>query len=849
MPGTNLTRDEARERARMLTVQSYTVDLDLTASETTFPSITTIRFSAQEPGTSTFVDLVDATVHEITLNGVPVDPAQAYQDGRIALDGLASDNVVHVVADCTYSHTGEGLHRFVDPADGRVYLYTQFEVPDARRVFATFEQPDLKGTYTFTVTAPADWQVVSNSATPEPERVRDGVAVWRFPTTKPMSTYITALIAGEYHVVRDSYAGRESEIPLAIFCRQSVVEHLDANDIFEVTKQGFGFFEGAFEMAYPFGKYDQLFVPEFNMGAMENAGAVTLRDEYLFRSRTTVAAYESRANTILHEMAHMWFGDLVTMRWWDDLWLNESFAEWAAHHSSTVATRYTESWTSFANSRKTWAYRQDQLPSTHPIAADNHDLEAVEVNFDGITYAKGAAALRQLVAWVGEDAFFAGLREYFDQHAYGNSDLTDLLGALERTSGRELGSWTKEWLQTPGVNTLSPDFTVGDDATYTSFAVNQAAVPDHPTLRRHRIAVGLYDHGAEGIVRRSSTELDIQGSCTEVPELVGQPRADLVLLNDGDLTYAKIRLDEGSLATAVNGIETIVESLPRALIWGAAWDMTRDAEMPATDFVRLVLRGIVHESDLTAVGALLSGGQLAINLYAAPANRPGLRVEWEHGLRRLLAAAEPGSDHQLALARAVIRAAASGAALDEIGGWLDGSASLDGLAVDTDLRWRITFELAAAGRIGDAEIDVELAHDNTVTGQEEAAAARTAMPTAEAKERAWQLAVEDDDTPNETQRSIAFSFQVPGQDEMLSPFVDRYLEAATTIWESKGVQRATTALMGMFPRVLVNGDVTDKVDAWLKSTTANPAAKRYVSEGRADLERALLAQALDAEAN
>jgi aminopeptidase N len=846
MPGTNLTRDEAQERARLLTVQSYTVDLDLTASDATFASTTTIRFSSDERDASTFVDLVDATVHEITLNGVPVDPAQAYQEGRIALDGLAIDNVVRVAADCTYSHTGEGLHRFVDPADGRVYLYTQFQVPDARRVFATFEQPDLKGTYTFAVTAPAHWKLVSNSATPKPERIRDGVAVWRFPTTKPMSTYITALIAGEYHVVRDSYEGRGAEIPLGILCRRSVVQHLDADDILEVTKQGFGFFEAAFEMAYPFGKYDQVFVPEFNMGAMENAGAVTLRDEYLFRSRTTVAAYESRANTILHEMAHMWFGDLVTMRWWDDLWLNESFAEWAAHHSSTVATRYSESWTSFANSRKTWAYRQDQLPSTHPIAADNHDLEAVEVNFDGITYAKGAAALRQLVAWVGEDAFFAGLREYFAQHAYGNSDLTDLLGALERSSGRELGSWTKEWLQTAGVNTLAPDFTVGDDGTYTRFAVDQTAAPDHPTLRRHRIAVGLYDSSEDGIVRRSSTELDIHGSCTEVPELVGQPRADLVLLNDGDLTYAKIRLDEGSLATAVHGIDSIVESLPRALIWGAAWDMTRDAEMSATDFVRLVLRGIADESDLTAVGALLSGAQLAINLYAAPANRAGLRTEWEQGLRRLLAAAEHGSDHQLALARAMIRAAASSGALDEIGGWLDGSASLDGLAVDTDLRWRITFALAAAGRIGDAQIDVELANDNTVTGHEEAAAARTAMPTVEAKERAWRLAVEDDDTPNETQRSIAFSFQVPGQEQVLSPFVDRYLEAAATIWDTKGVQRATTALMGMFPRVLVNRDVADKVDAWLQSTTANSAAKRYVSEGRSDLERALLAQALDA---
>jgi aminopeptidase N len=848
MPGINLTRDEAKERARLIEVDSYQIELDLTGSDTTFSSTTTIRFACHHPGASTFADLVDATVQEIILNDVVIDPAQAYHDSRITLDALAADNVLRVIAQGTYSHTGEGLHRFVDPADGRIYLYSQFEVADARRVFATFEQPDLKGTYDFSVTAPAGWQVVSNSASPEPESVREGIAVWRFPTTETMSTYITALIAGEYHVARDTYSGRDAQVPLGIFCRQSMVEHLDADDIFEVTKQGFDFFESTFEMAYPFGKYDQLFVPEFNMGAMENAGAVTLRDEYLFRSRNTVAAYESRANTILHEMAHMWFGDLVTMRWWDDLWLNESFAEWAAHHSATVATKYTESWTTFANSRKTWAYRQDQLPSTHPIAADNYDLEAVEVNFDGITYAKGAAALRQLVAWVGEESFLAGLREYFHRHAYGNSELIDLLDDLELTSGRELGSWTKEWLQTSGVNTLSPNFSVGDDGTYTSFAVNQTAIPDYPTLRRHRIAIGLYDHAEGGIVRRSSTELDIGGPRTEVPALVGQPRADLVLLNDGDLTYAKIRVDEGSLAAVMNGIDTIVDSLPRALIWGAAWDMTRDAELPATDFVRLVLRGVGHETDLTAVGALLSDGLLAIDLYASPANRPGLRAEWEQGLQQLLEAADPGSDHQLAFARAIIRAAKDPDCLDEVAGWLDGTSSIEGLAVDTDLRWRITIALAAAGRIGDAEIDDELARDNTVTGQQEAAAARTAMPTGQAKERAWRLAVEADDTPNETQRSIAFAFQVPGQDELLSPYVDRYLDAASTIWETKGVQRATTALVGLFPSVLVNCEVTAKIDAWLKSTAANPAAKRYVSEGRSDLERALLAQARDAEA-
>jgi len=475
MPGINLTRDEAAQRADLLDVSTYDVTLDLTTSDTTFASSTTIRFSCRKPGASTFADLVRATVHEIVLNGRTLDPS-SYRDSRIALDDLQADNELTVVADCAYSRSGEGLHRFVDPADGRVYLYTQFEVPDARRVFTTFEQPDLKGEFTFHITAPTGYEVVSNSPTPEPATVSEGVSVWDFPPTRRMSTYITALVAGEYVAVRDTYHGTRGDIPLGLFLRESLREHLEADDLLTVTKQGFAFFEDAFDMPYPFGKYDQLFVPEYNMGAMENAGCVTFRDDMIFRSRQTRSAYEGRANTVLHEMAHMWFGDLVTMRWWDDLWLNESFAEWASHHASTAVTKYDEAWTSFCNARKTWAYRQDQLPSTHPIAADNYDLEAVEVNFDGITYAKGASALRQLVAWVGEEHFFAGLRAYFASHAYGNTELQDLLGALEESSGRELGSWAKEWLQTSGVNTVRPAFEVGEDATFTSFAVVQTGV-------------------------------------------------------------------------------------------------------------------------------------------------------------------------------------------------------------------------------------------------------------------------------------------------------------------------------------------------------------------------------------
>jgi len=846
MPGTNLTREEAQTRASLLAVESYTIDLDLTTSTTTFASTTTIRFTCAQPGASTFADLVGATVHEITLNGAPIDPSTAYADSRIALSGLAADNVLVVKADCTYSRTGEGLHRFVDPADQRVYLYSQFEVPDARRVYTTFEQPDLKSVFTFNVTAPAHWKVVSNAATPTPVEASDGKAVWNFPTTERMSTYITALVAGEYHEVLDEYVGRHGTIPLGHYCRQSIKQHLDVDELVEITKQGFEFFEAAFDYPYPFGKYDQLYVPEYNMGAMENAGCVTFRDEYLPRSRQTHFFYEQRANTVLHEMAHMWFGDLVTMKWWDDLWLNESFAEWASHHAMVNATKFTEAWTGFTNARKNWAYRQDQLPSTHPIAADNYDLEAVEVNFDGITYAKGASTLKQLVAWVGLEPFLAGLRDYFKAHEFGNPEFADLLGALEKSSGRELDSWAQEWLQTPGVNTLRPEFEVDANATYTSFSVAQTAHPDFPTIRRHRIGVGLYDVVDGRVHKRDAFEIDVDGQSTVVPQLIGVRQPDLLLLNDGDLSYAKIRLDERSLATAVASIDKVEDSLARALLWGAAWDMTRDAEMSATDFIALVLRGIGTETDLTAVGRLPVYARQSLNYFSAPAGRPALRATWESGLRALLEGAEPGSDHQLAFARAFAAASYSDEALDLVAGLLDGSRTIDGLAVDTDLRWVLLTALAGKGRADHTAIEAELARDNTISGQEHAASALTVRPSAEAKAQAWHDAIERDDVPNETQRSIALAFPTPGQAELLTPYLEKYLGVAETIWEEKGVQRASTALEYMFPMPLVSDETLARVDQWLAESSANPAAKRYVNEGRADMVRALAAQAKDA---
>jgi aminopeptidase N len=855
MPGTNLTRDEARTRAGLISDVSYAIELDLTTAASgaaTFASTTTLTFGA-EPGGTTFADLIAGKVHEVTLNGRPLDPDAVYDGARIRLDGLEARNELKVVADCIYSRTGEGLHRSVDPADKETYLYTQFEVPDARRVFTTFEQPDLKAPFTFTVSAPARWAVISNAATPEPTPYKgangEELARWEFAPTQPISTYITAVVAGPYHVVTDTYEGAYGSYPLALLCRPSLKDSLDTRDLFEVTKQGFELFERAFGTPYPFGKYDQAFVPEYNMGAMENAGCVTLRDEYIFRSRTTHAELESRANTVLHELAHMWFGDLVTMRWWDDLWLNESFAEWASHWAqATATTKYTGAWTTFCNARKNWAYRQDQLPSTHPIAADMVDFHAVEVNFDGITYAKGASVLRQLVAFVGEDTFISALKEYFTDHAFGNTELTDLLKPLEKASGRDLDDWTERWLRTAGVNTLRADFTVDSEGAFESFAIEQTAAEAFPTLRPHRLAVGLYRRTDAGLVRTERFEVDIDGPRTELAALSGATQPDLVLLNDDDLTYAKIRLDERSRETLVDSIDQLSESLPRALAWGATWDMTRDAEMPASQYVGIVLKGIRAETDLTAVRTLLTQATSAINSYAAPELRAALRAQYEQSVGELMDSAEPGSDHQLAFARAYLNGVFSDAGADRLAAWLDGSELPEGLVIDTDLRWTLIVSLARLGRIDGDRIDEELTHDTTITGQERAAQARAARPTPEAKAEAWRLAVESEDTPNETQFRTILGFQQPAQEDLLRPYVATYLTAAKDVYTRLGSSMGENVLVYLSPRGLPEQSTLDALSEWLENEAESVDAPtlRYVGEARADLIRALEAQKRDA---
>ncbi|HEX5510710.1 MAG TPA: aminopeptidase N [Actinomycetales bacterium] len=851
----NLTRDEARERAAHLSVSSYEIDLDLTVGEETFGSTTTVRFSSNRPGSNTFIDLVAPSVRRVLLNGTELDPAEVADGTRVQLPSVQEENELVVEASCAYMNTGEGLHRFVDPVDKEVYLYSQFEVADARRVFAVFDQPDLKATFTFTVTAPSHWQVISNSPSPQPTEAAPGVvpgsSTWRFAPTPRLAPYVTAIVAGPYHVERGELTSRDGRvIPLGVFCRASLAEHLDADNVMDVTRRGFEYFERVFDVAYPFEKYDQLFVPEFNAGAMENAGAVTFVESYVFRSKVPEAMVERRALTILHELAHMWFGDLVTMRWWDDLWLNESFAEYASTVCLAEATRWTSAWTTFSSMEKSWAYRQDQLPSTHPVVADMVDLEAVEVNFDGITYAKGASVLRQLVAYVGRDHFEEGLRRYFRQHAWGNTELGDLLAELEATSGRDLRAWSRVWLERAGVTTLRPELEVDDAGTITSLAVRQEVPDEHPTHRPHRLAIGCYDLVDGVMTRTRQVELDVDGELTPVPELVGAPRPDLLLVNDDDLAYAKVRLDETSMATAVARLDAFTDSLPRTLIWGAAWDMTRDAELAGRDFVDLVLGNVAAETDSSVVLVLLRQLTTTIRLYVAPEHRDAVATAAAERLLALARQAEAGSDTQLQLVKAFAAQAISAEQLDAVAALLSGDEQLEGLSIDTDLRWELLTSLVVGGRAAEDEIDRELERDDTAAGRRAAAAARAAVPTEDAKRRAWASVVDSDDLPNAVQASVIAGFGRVHDTSLLKPFVEPYFAALPQVWASRTNEMAQQIVVGLYPTLLADEQTVERTDAFLQSLNGDTTGlRRLTLENRDGVLRALRAQARDRAAH
>ncbi|MGO1379502.1 MAG: aminopeptidase N [Corynebacterium sp.] len=892
MSSTNLTRSEAAERSDLITDVHYAIDLDLTEGgdmdHKTFSSVTTVTFTATTAG-STFIDLRADEVTTVDLDGADILPLALPGDGEGRYDearGLqltdltAGRHELTIVAESLYSTTGEGLHRFLDPADGEVYMYTQFEAADAKRVFACFDQPDIKATYEVTVHTPTTWTVVTNNSveTTTTGGEKTGETSHRAVVDYPLSTYLIAFCVGPWYHVTDSWTGSltptaevagvtdtrlvpegEITVPLGLFVRQSLAEYLDADVLFDVTKSGFDYYAANFGVAYPFHKYDQIFCPEYNMGAMENAGCVTIRDEYVFRSAASHYEYERRADTILHELAHMWFGDLVTMRWWDDLWLNESFATWSSAMAQTHATSYDTAWVTFANKEKSWAYAQDQLPSTHPVFSGANDLVEVDANFDGITYAKGASLLKQLAAYVGLEPFFAGIRAHFVNHAFGNATFDDLLGALEKASGRDLSDWADQWLKTTGINTLGTETEV-TDGTYSSFAVTQSgAAPGDGETRTHRLAVGLYDLQDEGdaasVVLRRRVETDVAGASTDVPELVGEKKADLVLVNDDDLAYGFLALDEDSLATAVEHIAGIADPMARSLIWSAAWQMTRNAQMRARDFVALVVRGAWAETQLGVLEQILAQAIGAVENYAAPSWRPEGRAQLLAGLRA--GAERTEGQARLAFVRAYANAAQDAESTVWISGLLgigDVSAGdlLPGFTVDQDLRWRLITALVGAVDVLPDEDAAELVEDEeqadlSSSGRMNAMKARIARPDIEVKRNAWNaITLNGRELGNLELRFMMGGLTHVGQGELLSPFGPEYVQRAVEMWENLSSEMALRTLDGLFPSWAGYEDVADDLRSTAADESTPAGLRRVLSEGLSRADRAATARAFDA---
>jgi aminopeptidase N len=844
VPGTNIKQVEAAERSAIIKVSSYAIDLDLTTGAQNFRVKTTVKFAGLKPGATTYIDCVGARVISAKLNGADFDPR--FDGETIYLPALAAENVLEIEHDGVYSNSGEGLHRFVDPADDEVYLYTQFETGDARRMYACFDQPDQKATFAISTITPAHWEIISNYAVESTKELGNQKKFTQFATSQVISTYVTAIVAGAYTSVHDEYKG-EKTIPLGIYARKSFFKHVDAENIFEVTKQGFAYFEKTFGLAYPFGKYDQIAVAEYNWGAMENVGCVTFHEDVLiFRSKVTERNYVSRATTIHHEMAHMWFGDLVTMQWWNDLWLNESFAEWASYQSVSESTKYTEAWTEFNSLRKNWAYRVDQLTTTHPIATEMEDLDAVRTNFDGISYAKGASVLQQLVAHVGRDNFITGLRRYFAKHAFGNTTLKDLIDQLEAASGRDLTPWVATWLRTAGVNTLRPVITQSGD-TYTSLSIKQEApiMPVGSTeLRPHRLHVGLFDIQGQKLVRRTSVELDIAGALTEVTAFAGQKSADLVLINDKDQSYAKLRFDERSIATMKSHLGSLDDSLARGLIWASLWDSCRDGELSATDYIAIALAALKTESDISIVSATLGQIDTALWAYAHPSHRAALRLQVATAIEAALDAAKAGSDHQLQFAKGFANTAITPAQLARIAAMLGGS--ITGLTIDAELRWFLFICGVKRGVFGAADIENELALDKTAHGKQYGAMAYAQIPSKDAKAKAFS-AITTADLSNTIHSYTCRGFNDPLHTEILADFVDEYFDVLLKVWETKGYEIAETTATLLFPSWVISDATVAKAQHWLDVTgkDASHALRRTILESRDAMARALKAQAAD----
>ncbi|MFE0857413.1 aminopeptidase N [Streptomyces mutabilis] len=821
-----LTRDEAQTRARLLDVHHYAIDLDLTRGDDTFDSRTVIRFTVRDETdtTDTFVEVKPAELRTVTLDGHPLDPG-TLDENRLALKNLTpGEHELRVDAAMRYSRTGEGMHRFTDPADGETYVYTQLFLDDVQRVYAAFDQPDLKAVFDLTVTAPEGWTVLANGIT---EHTGDGH--WKAATTPRISTYLVAVAAGPWHSVRTEHRG----LPFGIHCRRSLARHLDADadELFEITRGCFDRYHEKFTEPYPFDSYDQAFVPEFNAGAMENPGLVTFRDEYVFRSAVTDTQRQTRAVTIAHEMAHMWFGDLVTLKWWDDIWLNESFAEYMGYQTTDEATRFTGTWTGFGVTRKPWGYDADQRPSTHPVAPENvSDTASALLNFDGISYAKGASALRQLVTWLGEKDFLAGINTHFERHKFANATLADFIDSLAAATDRDVHAWADAWLRTTGVDTITPRVT-GDNG-------DRALTVDRTGSRPHRVCVGLYDPDLTDEGRLTlRTRLDIDVPQSE-PTPIGK-RPALTVLNDGDLTYAKIRFDADSFQTLRTGLSGLPDPLTRAVVWNALRDAVRDGELAPTAYLDIARTHLPHETDLALVdGVLTFAGTQVADRYVTPEQRPAALTTLTDLCRDLIRRTEDG-DHPGLRLIAVRHRIATAAHPDTIAAWLADGTVPGGPELDPELRWRILTRLAVLGATDETAIAAELAADPSATGQEGAARCRAALPDPEAKTRAWEAMFATDDLSNYLFTATAQGFWQPEQADLVRDYVPRYYAESVAVAARRGPAIAEAAGRWAFPAHAVDTDTLRLGRQCLSDADPIPALRRKLTDQLDDLARAL----------
>ncbi|MFD7015431.1 aminopeptidase N [Streptomyces sp. NPDC059928] len=819
-----LTRDEAQTRAQLLDIQRYEVDLDLTTGEDTFDSHTVIHFTARTAG-DTFVELKPATLRTVTLDGQPLDP-ETLLDNRLALNLTAGPHELRVDCAMRYSHTGEGLHHFTDPADGERYVYTQLFMEDVQRVFAAFDQPDLKAVFDLTVTAPDGWSVLANGIT---EQQDDGR--WKAARTPLLATYFVAIAAGPWHSLTTQHAG----LPFGLHCRRSLAPHLDADadELFEITRQCYDRYHEKFEEPYPFDSYDQAFVPEFNAGAMENPGLVTFRDEFIYRSAVTDTERQTRAMVIAHEMAHMWFGDLVTLRWWDDIWLNESFAEYMGYQTLTEATRFTDTWVDFGITRKAWGYDADQRPSTHPVAPAPDavpDTASAMLNFDGISYAKGASALRQLVAWLGEKDFLAGINTHFKRHKFANATLADFIDSLASATDRDVHAWAATWLGTTGVDTLTPEITE-TESTW-ALAVN------HDGSRPHRITVGTYDTDpvdTSRLVLRERLDIDVPGE----NHIRQGNRPALLLLNDGDYTYAKVRLDADSWNTALRSLSGLPEPLTRAVIWNAARDMVRDGQLAPTAYLEAARAHLPHENDLAVVqGVLQFAAAQVTDRYLPAAQRPAALALLTDLTRDLIRRTEDGSHPGLRLT-AVRHFISAAAQPDTLRAWLIEDSVPGGPELDPELRWRILTRLAVLGASDEREIAAALAADPSATGEEGAARCRAALPDTSAKETAWTAMFTGDALSNYLFTATAQGFWQPEQAELLQPYVARYYQDVVPLAVRRGPAIADAAGRHGFPLYAIDEESLTLGETCLTQPDLLPALHRKLTDQVDDLRRAL----------